>query len=46
MPIGLSLVAPQYRGRRLLEVGKAVSKIFEAEEVGGRLLCVVVLKDM
>ncbi|KAJ4125155.1 hypothetical protein NW765_015545 [Fusarium oxysporum] len=38
MPIGLSLVAPRYRGRHLLEVGKAVSKIFEAEEVGGRIL--------
>ncbi|PCD22230.1 hypothetical protein AU210_016020 [Fusarium oxysporum f. sp. radicis-cucumerinum] len=37
MPIGLSFVAPQYRGRHLLDVGKAVSKIFEAEEVGGRI---------
>ncbi|KAH7199153.1 amidase signature domain-containing protein [Fusarium oxysporum] len=31
MPIGLSLVAPQYRDRHLLEVGKAVGQIFEAE---------------
>ncbi|KAK2670051.1 Amidase signature domain [Fusarium oxysporum f. sp. vasinfectum] len=31
MPIGLSLVAPRYRDRHLLEVGKAVGKIFEAE---------------
>ncbi|EXK25763.1 hypothetical protein FOMG_17612 [Fusarium oxysporum f. sp. melonis 26406] len=31
MPIGLSLVAPRYRDRYLLEVGKAVGKIFEAE---------------
>ncbi|ENH75614.1 Glutamyl-tRNA(Gln) amidotransferase subunit A 1, partial [Fusarium oxysporum f. sp. cubense race 1] len=37
MPIGLSFVAPQYRGCHLLDVGKAVSKIFEAEEVGGRI---------
>ncbi|EXL39178.1 amidase [Fusarium oxysporum f. sp. radicis-lycopersici 26381] len=31
MPIGLSLVAPRYRDRYLLEVGKSVGKIFEAE---------------
>ncbi|KAG6996783.1 Glutamyl-tRNA(Gln) amidotransferase subunit A [Fusarium oxysporum f. sp. conglutinans] len=31
MPVGLSLVAPRYRDRHLLEVGKAVGKIFEAE---------------
>ncbi|KAM0247410.1 hypothetical protein ACHAP5_004049 [Fusarium lateritium] len=31
MPIGLSLVAPRYRDRHLLEVGKAVGEIFEAE---------------
>ncbi|EXM16594.1 Amidase signature (AS) superfamily [Fusarium oxysporum f. sp. vasinfectum] len=31
MPIGLSLVAPRYRDRHVLEVGKAVGKIFEAE---------------
>ncbi|KAF5704659.1 amidase [Fusarium mundagurra] len=31
MPIGLSLVAPRYRDRHLLEVGKAVGEIFEAK---------------
>ncbi|XEV02025.1 hypothetical protein FSHL1_007312 [Fusarium sambucinum] len=31
MPVGLSLVAPRYRDRHLLEVGKAVGEIFEAE---------------
>ncbi|KAG7403545.1 Glutamyl-tRNA(Gln) amidotransferase subunit A [Fusarium oxysporum f. sp. rapae] len=31
MPIGLSLVAPRYRDRHLLEVGKTVGEIFEAE---------------
>ncbi|KAF4971220.1 hypothetical protein FSARC_1942 [Fusarium sarcochroum] len=31
MPIGLSLVAPRYRDRHLLEVGKAVGELFEAE---------------
>ncbi|KAG4278394.1 amidase [Fusarium proliferatum] len=31
MPIGLSLVAPRYRDRHLLEVGKAVGEIFQAE---------------
>ncbi|KAJ4257504.1 hypothetical protein NW762_008628 [Fusarium torreyae] len=31
MPIGLSLVAPRYRDRHLLEVGKAVGEVFEAE---------------
>lgn len=31
MPIGLSLVAPRYRDRHLLKVGKAVGDIFEAE---------------
>ncbi|KAF5657423.1 amidase [Fusarium heterosporum] len=31
MPIGLSLVAPRYRDRHLLEVGKVVGEIFEAE---------------
>ncbi|KAK7403794.1 hypothetical protein QQX98_010436 [Neonectria punicea] len=31
MPIGLSLVAPRYRDRHLLKVGKAVGEIFEAE---------------
>ncbi|KAJ9413567.1 amidase [Fusarium oxysporum] len=31
MPIGLSLVAPRYRDRHLLEVGEAVGEIFEAE---------------
>ncbi|KAH7186489.1 amidase signature domain-containing protein [Fusarium oxysporum] len=31
MPIGLSLVAPRYRDRHLLEVGRAVGEIFEAE---------------
>ncbi|KAF4337660.1 amidase [Fusarium beomiforme] len=31
MPIGISLVAPRYRDRHLLEVGKAVGEIFEAE---------------
>ncbi|KAF9770606.1 hypothetical protein IL306_011829 [Fusarium sp. DS 682] len=31
MPIGRSLVAPLYRYRHLLEVGKAVGKIYEAE---------------
>ncbi|TXB97892.1 hypothetical protein FocTR4_00017130 [Fusarium oxysporum f. sp. cubense] len=31
MPIGLSLVAPRYHDRHLLEVGKAVGEIFEAE---------------
>ncbi|KAF2998040.1 hypothetical protein E8E14_004227 [Neopestalotiopsis sp. 37M] len=31
MPIGLSLVAPRYRDRRLLAVSKAVGKIFESE---------------
>ncbi|KAI1040148.1 hypothetical protein LB505_012354 [Fusarium chuoi] len=31
MPIGLSLVAPRYRDRHLLEVGKAIGEIFQAE---------------
>ncbi|KAM0359475.1 hypothetical protein ACHAO7_012244 [Fusarium culmorum] len=31
MPIGLSLVAPRYRDRHLLEVGKAVGEIFQVE---------------
>ncbi|CAF3513433.1 unnamed protein product [Fusarium graminearum] len=31
MPVGLSLVAPRYRDRHLLKVGKAVGAIFEAE---------------
>ncbi|KAM5386768.1 hypothetical protein ACJZ2D_000061 [Fusarium nematophilum] len=31
MPIGVSLVAPRYRDRHLLDVGKAVGEIFEAE---------------
>ncbi|KAM5374973.1 hypothetical protein ACJA88_007638 [Fusarium oxysporum] len=31
MPIGLSLVAPRYRDRHLLEVGKPVGEIFEAK---------------
>ncbi|KAH7171329.1 amidase signature domain-containing protein [Dactylonectria macrodidyma] len=31
MPIGVSLVAPRYRDRHLLKVGKAVGEIFEAE---------------
>ncbi|EXK26568.1 amidase [Fusarium oxysporum f. sp. melonis 26406] len=31
MPIGLSLVAPRYRDRHLLEVGKTVGQIFETE---------------
>ncbi|KAH7464507.1 hypothetical protein FOMA001_g17597 [Fusarium oxysporum f. sp. matthiolae] len=31
MPIGVSLVAPRYRDRHLLEVGKAVGEIFEAK---------------
>ncbi|KAH7260571.1 amidase signature domain-containing protein [Fusarium solani] len=31
MPIGVSLVAPRYHDRHLLEVGKAVGEIFEAE---------------
>ncbi|KAF5021976.1 hypothetical protein F66182_5986 [Fusarium sp. NRRL 66182] len=31
MPIGLSLVAPRYRDRHLLEVGKAVGEVFESE---------------
>ncbi|KAH6889323.1 amidase signature domain-containing protein, partial [Thelonectria olida] len=31
MPIGLSLVAPRYRDRHLLKVGKAVGEIFETE---------------
>ncbi|RSL76821.1 hypothetical protein CEP51_009617 [Fusarium floridanum] len=31
MPIGVSLVAPRYRDRHLLEVGKAVGEIFEVE---------------
>jgi Asp-tRNA(Asn)/Glu-tRNA(Gln) amidotransferase A subunit family amidase len=31
MPIGRSLVAPRYRDRHLLEIGKAVGEIFEAE---------------
>ncbi|VTT78619.1 unnamed protein product [Fusarium fujikuroi] len=31
MPIGLSLVAPRYRDRHLLEVGKAVGEIFQAK---------------
>ncbi|KAF5003915.1 hypothetical protein FDECE_9568 [Fusarium decemcellulare] len=31
MPIGVSLVAPRYRDRHLLKVGKAVGKIFESE---------------
>ncbi|KAI1798735.1 amidase signature enzyme [Daldinia bambusicola] len=31
MPIGLSLVAPRYRDRHLLEVSKAAGEIFQAE---------------
>ncbi|KAI1445854.1 amidase [Annulohypoxylon stygium] len=31
LPVGLSLVAPRYRDRHLLEVSKAVGEIFEAE---------------
>jgi Asp-tRNA(Asn)/Glu-tRNA(Gln) amidotransferase A subunit family amidase len=31
MPIGISLVAPRYRDRNLLAVGKAVGVVFEAE---------------
>ncbi|KAI1464366.1 amidase signature enzyme [Daldinia caldariorum] len=31
MPIGLSLVAPRYRDRHLLEVSKAVGEIFQAQ---------------
>ncbi|RTE80714.1 hypothetical protein BHE90_004810 [Fusarium euwallaceae] len=31
MPVGVSLIAPRFRDRHLLKVGKAVGQIFEAE---------------
>lgn len=31
MPVGVSLIAPRFRDRHLLKVGKAVGRIFEAE---------------
>ncbi|KAM0425886.1 hypothetical protein ACHAPT_008824 [Fusarium lateritium] len=31
MPVGVSLVAPRFKDRHLLKVGKAVGRIFEAE---------------